>query len=451
MKQISGKEMVAIGLMLFALFFGAGNLIFPPALGQAAGTSLWVAMVGFLITGVGLPLLSVAAVGMAGGSLQALANRVHPVFGIVFTIVVYLAIGPLFGIPRTGTVAFEMGASPFLPEEIRLQPSALFLYSVVFFGITFWFSIHPSKLVDRIGKVLTPLLLGTIALLVIKSFISPIGELGNPEPAYQEAPFFKGFIEGYLTMDTIAALVFSMVVISAIEERGIKDHKVLAATTLKAGMIAGVGLALVYLSLSFLGGSSSEILGVSENGGEILSNVAYLLFGSSGTMLLGLAVTLACLTTSVGLVAACGRFFAKIFPAVSYKIIISILTLFSALLANIGLTQIIKLSVPVLIGIYPLAIVLVLLSFFHHRFKGHAEVYQGALIATIFVSLVDSLSQAGLRLETITSIYQQYLPLYVVGIGWVIPAFGGAVLGYLVARLKRKEGKAERDPEEKVG
>lgn len=172
---MSKKDLIAVGFMLFALFFGAGNMIFPPALGQAAGENVWIAIAGFLITGVGLPVLAVSAIAKTGSDLQQLASRVHPVFGVIFTTIMYLAIGPFFGIPRTGTVSFEIGVTPFLPETAD-RSIMLAAYTVIYFIVSLWLALNPSKLVDRIGKLLTPLLLIGLTLFFIKSVWTPMRE-----------------------------------------------------------------------------------------------------------------------------------------------------------------------------------------------------------------------------------------------------------------------------------
>jgi branched-chain amino acid:cation transporter, LIVCS family len=426
------KRTLSVGLMLFALFFGAGNLIFPPALGQAAGEMVWQSMAGFFITGVGLPLLGVIALARAGGGLQTLTERVNPLFGTVFAIILYLAIGPFFGIPRTGTVAFEMAAMPFLPEGMNTG-LPMFLFTVVFFAITYWLALNPSKLVDRIGNILTPLLLFIIGSVLVKALITPVGKLGQAAPEYESSPLVKGFMDGYLTMDTLGALAFGIVVISAVKKPGMKKENV-TKMVIKAGVIAAVCLAGVYGILAYLG-ATSQTLGKSENGGQILTNVVFQLFGEPGNLLLGLAVALACLTTSVGLVTATGEFAHKMFPKLPYKLVIFVLSIFSAGVANVGLSQLITISVPVLTAIYPVAIVLIILSFFHDVFSGRQEVYLGSIIATAFVSIADGLKAFGMNIGTINQIYS-YIPLYADGIGWLIPAIIGAVVGFIIALIR---------------
>jgi len=434
MNNLSKKDTITIGLMLFSLFFGAGNLIFPPALGQAAGTNLTEALIGFILTAVGLPLLGVAAIAVSG-NLETLTNRVHPVFALVFSTAIYLSIGPLLAIPRAASVAFEMGASPFLPDGAKAGGISLFLYTLLFFATVFWFCLHPAKLVDRFGKMLTPTLLLLIAAIFLGSMVNPLGEFASPAEAYENGPVFKGFLEGYLTMDALASLAYGIVIISAIEQRGIKEPKKLAFNTIKAGAIAGVCLGAIYVVLGYLGASSQSLPGSAENGGQILTAVVTHLFGKPGTVLLGAVFTLACFATSVGLVTSCSQYFSKIIPAVPYKAWIFILCVFSMAVANLGLTQIISISVPILIAIYPLAIILILLSFFHYAFKGCSYVYRGSLLATSCVSIADSFKQIGVELEWLTAMYS-HLPMYAEGIGWILPAAAGAAAGYLWGAIK---------------
>jgi branched-chain amino acid:cation transporter, LIVCS family len=432
-KALSSGGILTIGLMLFALFLGAGNMIFPPFLGQQAGDQVWTGILGFLITGVGLPLLGVIAIARSGGDLQTLASRVHPLFGLIFTIIMYLAIGPFFGIPRTGTVAYEIGVIPFLSEDASKYGIPLLIYTIIFFSITAWLAMNPSKLVDRIGKVLTPALIIIMTILAVKSIVTPMGTLGEPNPAYQDGALFKGFIEGYLTMDTIAALVFGIVVINAIKGRGITSKANITKVTIIAGFIAAAGLALVYLSLSYIGATSTESIGVKANGGAILSASANYLFGSAGAIILALAITFACLTTSIGLVSACAQYFSKILP-ISYAKLVIILSAFSMVIANIGLTQLIAVSLPVLIIIYPLAIVLIMLSFMHNWFNGDSLVYAGALVPTAIISAIDGLKTAGMDVTSISEALS-FLPFYTQGIGWIVPALAGAVIGFIIAQF----------------
>lgn len=431
--------------MLFALFFGAGNMIFPPLLGQAAGTNLWPAIIGFLITGVGLPLLGVAAAALNGGNFEKISAHVHPMFGIIFTFILYLSIGPVFAIPRTGTVAFEISIVPFLNKELASNNLSLFLYTILFFGVTYLLSRNPSKLVDRIGKILTPALLITIAVIVAKAFLNPMGSIPEPSEAYSSAPFFKGFIEGYLTLDALAALVFAMVVFNAIKSLGITNPKTIALTAIKSGIIAAIGLMLVYLSLAYLGATSASVVGDVENGGQLLAITANHYYGIFGTIMLGVAITLACLTTSVGLVTSCAEYFNKLWPKISYQKFILIITIFSMLVSNVGLTQLINISLPVLMMIYPIAITLIMLSFFDRYFDSARSVYIGGVLGTGIVSILDGFVFTGIAGENVKQFLTSTLPFYSNGVGWVIPALIGIVIGYVLSlRQKQNEELARK-------
>jgi LIVCS family branched-chain amino acid:cation transporter len=426
---------VVIGFMLFALFFGAGNLIFPAMLGQSAGSNIWSANAGFLVTGVGLPLLGVLAFGFSGKEdLQSLASRVHPAFGIIFTTILYLAIGPLFAMPRTGSVSFEIGVKPFLSENPGHLP--LIIFTVIFFTITCFFSLNPAKIVDLVGKVLTPIKLTFIGILVVVAVVNPIGKFEAPSEAYTTHSFFKGFQEGYLTMDTLASFVFGIIIINAIKEKGAKTKKHIMTICAKATGIAAIILITIYTALSYMGASSVEKLGHLDNGGTVLVKVSNYYFGAYGGILLGLMITVACLTTSVGLVASCSSFFHKLFPKVPYKILAISLCGFSAIVANIGLTQLIAISIPLLTAIYPLAIVLIFLTFFHPLFKGKTEVYQGSLLLTFIISLFDGLNTGGIHISSINSFFIRVLPMYKVGLGWIVPAIIGGLIGFSIVQVK---------------
>lgn len=426
---------MVVGFMLFALFFGAGNLIFPAMLGQSAGTNLWLANAGFLVTGAGLPLLGILALGISGkDDLQSLASRVHPLFGIVFTVVLYLAIGPLFAIPRTGTVSFEIGIRPFLPEEISFMP--LLIFTVIFFSITCFISINPAKMVNIIGKWLTPIMLVFIAVLMIAVMFKPMGEPQAPIPGYTSSSFFTGFQQGYLTMDALASFVFGIIVITAIKDQGLTNKKQILIVGMKATAIAATCLALIYTGLTYAGALSVEALGHLENGAQVLTQVSSYYFGPFGGVLLGIIVMLACLTTSIGLITACASYFHKLLPTISYKKLAIIFSIISAIFANFGLTQLISLSVPVLTAIYPLAIVLIFLTFLHSVFKGRAEVYQVSLLFTFLVSLFDGLNGARIKVEAVNTFFSNVLPLYNSGIGWLMPALIGAIVGYVISLLR---------------
>lgn len=434
------SEMFAISLMLFALFFGAGNMIFPPALGQGAGTEVWIALFGFVITGVGLPLLGVIAIALKG-DINTLAGRVHPLFALVFIVAIYLCLGVFVSVPRTGTVAYEMAVAPFLPSSVAGAGYPLVMFTFIFFAVTFYLALNPSKLVGRIGKVLTPILLAIIAVIVVKALISPIGEFGAPTENYKD-PLFKGFIDGYLTLDGLAALVFGNVVINTLKGQGITNKKSIAKVTIIAGIIAAFGLLIVYLSLAYLGASSLS-LGRGENGGVILTNVVHHLFGSYGTLLLGVAIAAACLTTSVGIVAACGAYFSALLPKLSYQKVVFIFCALAFMVANLGLTQLNALALPILIAIYPIGIVLIILSLIENYIRIPLAMYVGGIAFAFVISFFDGLNNAHIQIAALAPILEK-VPLYSVGIGWLIPAIIGMFVGYVVSVFQKQNVVVEK-------
>jgi LIVCS family branched-chain amino acid:cation transporter len=432
MEKMDNRKLLFVSLMIFSMFFGAGNLIFPPQLGQLSGTNMFTSMGGFLISAVGLPILAIVVVAKAGG-LHILANRVHPKFAFAFTVLIYLSIGPFLGIPRAASLAFEMGISPFLSNTVNASSLPLFIYTLVYFGIAYWLCMTPSKLVDRFGKVLTPTLLVLIASIFVCSLFKPIGEFTAPIGDYAEFPLLKGFLEGYMTMDAIAALNFGIVISIALKEMGVTEEKTLVSKTIKAGALAGLLLAIIYVMLAYLGATSQTRFGVTENGAQTLTNVVFYLFGQKGSVLLGVIFSLACLTTSVGLITSCSKYFEKLIPKISYRTLVTILCVSSMIFANVGLTQILKFSVPVLTAIYPMAIVLMVLALFDNFFKGNSYVYLFTMICTSFVSILEALGQFGLKINILNS-----LPLYSKGLGWIIPAAVGAIAGFIYGNLRNK-------------
>ncbi|WP_159886941.1 branched-chain amino acid transport system II carrier protein [Paenibacillus puerhi] len=436
MQRVPFSNTLTIGLMLFALFFGAGNLVFPAMMGQNAGDQYWLANLGFLTTGVGLPLLGTLALGFSGSKdLLTLINRVHPWFAFGYTTLLYLTIGPLFAMPRTGSVSYEIGIKPFV--QMEHDPLGLAVFTVLFFGVTLLLSINPARMVDIVGKILTPILIACIALLAIASIMAPLGEPQAPDAGYASQGFFTGFQEGYLTMDALAAFVFGIIVIDAIRAKGVTERKSILTVCFQAAMIAAAALAIIYTSLTYIGASSVSAFGTLGNGGEVLNLVASHYFGTLGGLVLGIIVLLACLTTNIGLTTACSSYFHKIIPGISYKRFCIVLSVVSALLANIGLEQLIRFSVPVLTILYPLAIMLIFLTFFHDVFKGKRNVYGVSLLLTFLFSLVDGLEDTPLRIEQLDRWFNQYLPLYSIGLGWLIPACAGVLIGLLLPERQK--------------
>jgi len=434
MNRLKGFDLLALGFMTFALFLGAGNIIFPPSAGMAAGEFIWRAALGFLLTGVGLPLLTVVALARVGGGMDRLTAPLGKFAGTVLAVAVYLAIGPLFATPRTAVVSFEMGIAPFSGNS----GMPLFIYTLVFFAAMLFLVLNPGQLVNRIGKFITPVLLAALLVLGGAAIFAPAGEVGAVNESYRGAPLIKGFLEGYLTMDTLGALVFGIVIATAIRDRGVTEPALVTRYSMIAGVIAAIGLSLVYLALFYLGATSLGIAGGAENGVQILTTYVQHTFGTPGSLLLAVVITLACLTTAVGLTTACGEFFSALLP-VSYRSVVIVFALFSLLVANQGLTQLISVSVPVLVGLYPLAIVLVALSLLDRFWLSSSRVFVPVMAVTLVFGVVDGLAAAGLG-SWVPALFTQ-LPLADQSMGWLVPVLVMLVLAVVTDRLL---GRAER-------
>lgn len=432
--KLGKKKMLMVSFMLFSLFFGAGNLIFPPFLGQNAGSASLPAMVGFLITAVLLPLLGVIVVARFDG-LERLAGQVGRHFAPVFTVLIYLSIGPGLGIPRAASVPFEMAVAPYLPEGANAT-ACMAVYSLLFFAAALWLCMTPGKLVERIGHVLTPLLLMLLTFLFVCFVIYGKVDIAAPQGEYAHTPFLKGFVEGYQTMDTIAALNFGLVIATTLRAFGLDNKRDTLRHTVWADIAAGTILALVYIMLIYMGMCSSGVYEIQENGAWTLRCMVYQLFGTPGAVLLAAIFTLACLTTCVGLINSVSQYFSQLFKKTSYRMWVCVITLFSLLVCNLGLNTILSVSVPVLNAVYPLSIVLILLGLSHGLWKNNRFVYPLTAAGTGMVSVVYALDKAHVPLGAVGKAFEK-LPLYQQGFGWLGVAAVMLVLSVLPGCLKQ--------------
>lgn len=402
MTRLKGSDLLALGFMTFALFLGAGNIIFPPSAGLAAGENLLPAALGFLLTGVGLPLLTVVALARVGGGMDLLTAPLGKVAGAILAVAVYLAIGPLFATPRTAVVSFEMGIAPFTGNE----GAPLLIYTLVYFAAVLFLSLNPGQLVDRIGKFITPVLLAALLVLGGAALFAPAGEIGAVAESYREAPLVQGFLQGYLTMDTLGALVFGIVIASAIRDRGVSDAGLVTRYSIIAGVIAAIGLSLVYLALFYLGATSQGIAGDAQNGVQVLTTYVQHTFGTPSSRL-----------------------------PVSYRTVVIVFGLFSLVVANQGLTQLISFSIPVLVGLYPLAIVLVALSLADRLWVSQALVFVPVMAVTLVFGAADGVAATPWA-DKVPAWFGQ-LPLAGQSLGWLLPV---AVTLVLVVALDRLLG-----------
>ena len=431
MQKLHGRKLLFVGFTLFSMFFGAGNLIFPPFLGAQAGTNAWPAFLGFAMSAIGLPVLGVIAVARSGG-LPALASRVHPRFAAVFTLLIYLSIGPCLAIPRTASTSFEMLAPLVGGGAVRQL-----IYSAVFFAVAFLIALKPEKLTDRLGKLLCPTLIVLILVLFAACLIRPVAaHYGAPDAAYADLPAVVGFLGGYQTMDTIAALNFGAVIALNIRAGGIADEKQVVRGTIRAGWIAGAMLLAIYAMLTHAGALSGAAFPGGATGADTLTRLAHGLFGTPGQVLLAAIFLIACLNTCIGLISCVSEYFHGLFPRVPYAAFAGFFALASMVVSNIGLAGIIALSTPVLNAIYPAAIVLIALSFVP-QLAGYRWVYPLAVGFTCVQSVLDALRQAGLALPGVGALLDR-LPLAALGFGWAAPALAGLAVGLFLSRRTEK-------------
>ncbi len=442
MKKTS-NSFIAIGLMLFALFFGSGNLIFPTFLGQNAGTNVIPATIGFLITGCGLPLLAVVAVCYSGLDLQGIAAKIHPLYSIFFVMVLSLTIGPFFVIPRNCTVSFEMAVVPFLSEGTR--QIALYSYALAFFIVSWWLSITPSKLVERVGKILTPLMLILLIALIVSSIIHPMGALQAPTAKYAEPvqAFASGFLEGYNTMDVIAGLCFGILVVQSVKNYGAETQEEVAWSAFRSGVVAMAFMALIYIFTCVIGAASVTELGMQKNGAPILVGATNYYFGAIGPVLLAVIVFLACLTTSIGLTAATAAYFHQIFPQISARAYATGFSIFSFGVALFGLNALISAAIPVLVFIYPLSISLIALTFLHKFFNDSRIVYVGTTLCMMIPSIYDGLHTAKFSFGWIDG-FMASLLLADYGLSWMIFFFIGFIGSLIISKAVEGKGSVEK-------
>ena len=416
----SFKDVIVFGFALFAMFFGAGNLIFPPYLGIITGPEWLTAFGGFTFADAGLALLAVMATAKYDGNVIALFRRAGGKLAIVLGCADILCIGPFLAIPRTGATTYEMGIMPLLGNTIPIA-----VFAAIFFIITYVLTIKPSKVVDIVGRVLTPALLIALAVIIVKGVVSPLGPVVD-EPMI-EGVVAEGIAQGYQTMDAFAAIALASVLIVSLNEKGYNTVSDKLKAIMKSGVLACVGLALVYGGLCFLGATVSTMYGVDAQQSQVIVNITEGLLGQTGKMILAVCVSLACLTTSIGLTSATGQFFEKLSGGkLKYKTVVLAVCIFSACMASIGVGGIIKVASPVLSIVYPPTIVLVILAFFTEKIQND-NVYKFAVYTSLIVSILTVIQSYGVAMP-----FLDYLPLKEFGFNWVVPVIVAGLIGHFV-------------------
>ena len=438
-QKLTGKQYTLLASMLFGMFFGAGNLIFPIILGAKAGASLVPALLGMLITAVGMPLLGIVALGVSRSSgLMQMSGRVAKWYSYFFTCALYLTIGPFFAIPTS----FTMGIAPLVSGS-HTVPQAIF--TTLFFAAVLFFALRPNNIMNSIGKYLNPIFLICLGILVVAALLDPIQSVGSvaASGAYADNAFSTGFLQGYDTLDALASLAFGIIVVNVIKEMGVEEPGAIAKNTIKSGVFSMVLMTVIYALIAIVGAQSyglyADQLGEpSFNGGNAFAIVAQHYLGKAGMIVLALTVTFCCMKTAIGLVTACADTFSVMFPrSLSYRSWAIVFTAFSLLVSNIGLSKIISFSAPVLYFLYPLAIMLILLNIFGKYFDYARPVFTWAIGFTMIAAVFDLLKVAGLA-QGVVDWVSTWLPFYSLGLGWIVPGAVGTMIGLIIAKPGKK-------------
>lgn len=433
-RNLTKKEFISIALLLFSMFFGSGNLIFPPMLGHLAGPNMWKSLFGFTLTAIIFPVLGIIAVIKADGPTK-LSRRVGRLFAIIYPILIYLSVGPGIAIPRNASLAFEMSLGQYFPNSPNIK-LWLLIYTLVFFVLALFLSLQPNKLVDRLGKALTPILLTLIVLLFFGAIFRIPVNIGSVDKTYQN-PIIKGFIEGYNTMDGLVSINFGVVILLTFNNYMISKESDKIKYTTHASFISGGILLTIYAMISYIGMITSGSYSGIKNGGEVLFRATNDIFGAFGLIVIGLIFTLACLTTAVGLITSVGQYFAQITKS-NYTIWAVSFTLISLVLANFGLNEILKFSVPILIALNPVALVIILLCIFQDVFKFKRISYKLTIYTTAIISIIQGLNVFGIKIDFLNNLFSK-LPFYNYSLEWVVPTFVMMLISLVIGKAFNTE------------
>ena len=406
------KDVIIVGFALFAMFFGAGNLIFPPFLGNMVGDQYILGVIGFVCTGVGLPLLAIISTTKGDGTFESMASKIGPKFALIFATILFIAIGPMLAIPRTAATTHELTISPLIPS---ITP---FVSMIIYFGINLIFVLKSSSIIDTIGKYLTPTLIVVLTFLIVKGIIFPIGDIIHTDVT---SVLPLSFIEGYQTMDALAGLLFASIITNELRSKNYSEKEILPMT-LKSGGVAIIGLAFIYGGLMFLGAQTSgfEISNLSKT--SLLLLISKSILGNLGSTAIGIAIGLACLTTSIGLLASGSSFFEKISNGkLPYKINAIVISIISIVIGSLGVDNIVKISGPILSVLYPVTITLIFTTLADKFIKNIKAVRIG-----VYTSLVFGI------LGIIPFINLDFIPLGKSGFAWLVPTVISILIGYIV-------------------
>lgn len=429
MKKLTVFDIMLLGMTNFALYVGAGNIIFPPFLGLMSGDNVVISAIGFLLTGVGLPVIAAIALARVGGVLSHITSPIGITAGTIAAVVCYLSIGPFYAIPRTTTVAYELAISPFAKSQ-----EYLVYYSIGYFVIVMLFSLYPAKILDTVGKFLSPIKIAALIILCISALFVSYSDPVTPVNEYKDSAFSVGIINGYLTLDTLASLAFGIVIVNAIRSRNVEDPASITKYATISGILAGLGLTFIYVCLFKLGNESYAIASNATNGAEVLSAYVHASFGEMGSIFLAVLIIVACLVTAIGLVCACSAYFSKL-TKISYKTYAITFSIFSAFVANLGLTQLIKVSIPLLITVYPLFIVLVITSFLTKFLNNAKLVIAPVATLSLIFGIIDGFQAGGIQL--LPDAVVNALPLYSSNLAWLLPCIIVFIILIIIDKVKK--------------
>lgn len=434
--KLTMRQSLTIASLIFGMLFGAGNLIFPVHLGQMAGSHWVSASMGFLVTGVLLPLLALLAISITrSDGIYDLTKPVGHHYALVFLVLILITLGPFSAEPRTATVPYTIGVATHLAtEHVQI---GLLIFTAIFFALVYAFSVQEGKITEMIGKILNPVFLVMLFVIFTLAFIHPLGnsQTTTPTTAYMHQAFTNGFLQGYNTMDTLAMLMFGITIITAIREMGVNDSVNISWMTIKSGTIGVVGIGIIYLVLIWLGATSLHQFAMADNGGVTLQQIAHYYMGLFGDVLLAVLTTVTCLSTAMGIAIAFSQEFHQLLPQLPYKVILGLNCLLSFLVANLGLDQIITWSTPILTFLYPLAIMLVILGILSPFFSRDRIMYQITMtlilipaVLDLIVNLPAPLSQMNF-VKFIVSFSTNYIPFFADGFGWLTFGIAGLIIG----------------------
>ena len=427
-KKKFGADSIVVGFALFSMFFGAGNVIFPPYLGFGAGTQWVNGFLFYFIADIGLALFALFTLLKVGGS-ENITGRIGSVASNILMSAIILCIGPMVAIPRTAATTFEMSVAPLISGVSPV------IFSVAFFIVVLLLSIRQSAVIDVVGKVLTPALLIGLLVLIIKGIISPLGSIVNP---HVDSSFVivNGIKSGYQTMDVLAALAFGIIILKSAQEKGYSDERESSKMIGAAAVIAGVLLLIVYFGLTYLGATSASLFSLDISRAELVIGIVQRLLGKTGLVIFAVVVALACMTTAVALVSSAASFFEKLTKGrLSYAVLVTVICVSSAVISNLGLDRIVAVASPILDIVYPPTLVLIALSWFGDRLS--RGVYRWAVIGALIASVLSTISLYGVSVPIVNT-----LPLASLGLGWIVPAAVFGLVAYVIGRLRKMRKKS---------